>query len=148
MSVSEHFTWEEVCTTKTGLPNDIPETLKPYAEKLALEVLEPMRVILGPLSVNSWYRSPAVNRTVGGVENSYHRLGLAVDVVPRGDVFKAFKMALTLLHELPIDKIIYEKRNSPWIHIQIAKDGEKPKHLAFTAKPNSDGQMVYQRYEG
>lgn len=145
--VSEHFSLEEVITTDTGLDNAIPESLEPNAVRLAGSVLEPLRVILGPLTVNSWYRSPAVNRTVGGVENSYHRLGLAVDVVPRGDVFKAFKMALTLLHELPIDKIIYEKRNSQWIHIQIAKDGEKPKHLAFTAKPNADGQMVYQRFE-
>lgn len=146
-NVSVHFSWDEATTTSTGLDNDIPEVLKPNAVRLAETVLEPLRVFLGPLHINSWYRSPAVNKAVGGVENSYHRLGLAADVVPNGDAFKAFQAALIHLHDLPIDRIIYEKHNSPWIHIQTAKDGEKPKHLAFTAKPNADGQMIYSRYE-
>jgi hypothetical protein len=145
--VSEHFSWDEVVTTQTGLDNEIPEVLKPNAVRLAETVLEPLRVFLGPMHVDSWYRSPGVNKAVGGVENSYHRLGLAADIVPNGDVFNAFQTALIHLHVLPIDKIIYEKHNSPWIHVQAAKDRESPKHLAFTAEPNSDGHMVYSRYE-
>lgn len=145
--VSEHFEWSEAVTTSSGLENEIPETLKANAVRLAETVLEPLRVFLGPLHINSWYRSPAVNRAVGGVESSYHRFGLAADVVPQGDVFRAFQKALVHLNDLPIDKIIYEVHNSPWIHIQTAKDGEAPKHLAFTAKPNADGHMVYIRYE-
>ena len=144
--VSEHFSWDEAVTTETGLENEIPETLKPNAVRLAETVLEPLRVFLGPLHVDSWYRSPAVNRAVGGVESSYHRLGLAADIVPNGDVFKAFKMALTHLQDLPIDKIIFEHHHSDWVHVQTAKDGEEPKHLAFTAQPGPHG-MVYTRYE-
>lgn len=146
-NVSEHFEWSEVVTTSTGLENEIPETLKPNAVRLAETVLEPLRVFLGPLRIDSWYRSPAVNKAVGGVESSYHRLGLAADVVPNGDVFKAFKMALTHLQDLPIDKIIFEHHHSDWIHAQCAKDGEMPRHLAFTAK-EVDGHMVYSRYDG
>lgn len=146
MSVSEHFTWEEVCTTYGFVPNDIPETLKPYAEKLALEVLEPLRVVLGPLSVNSWYRSPAVNKAVGGEAKSAHLEARAADVVPRGDVFKAFKMALALIEDLPIDQIIFERRNSQWLHIAIAKDGAIPRRMALIAEPDVNGRMVYRRY--
>ncbi len=146
-NVTGHFSWEEVVTTSTGLENEIPETLKPNAVRLSETVLEPLRVFLGPLRVDSWYRSAAVNKAVGGVESSYHRLALAADVVPQGDVFKAFQKALVHLNDLPIDKIIYEVHNSPWIHVQTAKDGESPKHLAFTAKPNADGHMVYTRFE-
>ena len=33
-----------------------------------------------PISVTSWFRSEQRNINVGGVANSFHRLGLAVDV--------------------------------------------------------------------
>lgn len=145
--LTDHFKWDEVVTTDTGLDNPIPETMKPNAVRLAETILEPLRVFLGPLRVNSWHRSPAVNRAVGGVETSYHRLALAADVKPNGDVFKAFKTALVHIADLPIDQIIYEKHpGSEWIHIQAAKDGAIPRRQALTAEPGPTGKMVYTRY--
>lgn len=146
--VSEHFSWDEAVTTNTGLDNEIPEALKPNAIRLAESVLEPLRVILGPLNVESWYRSPAVNKAVGGVESSYHRLALAADVVPNGDVAKAFKMAVLHINDLPIDQIILEKgKNKTWIHVGTNKDGVKPRRQAMTSHINGDGKRVYVRYE-
>ena len=46
-------------------------------------LLEPARVIAGPLIINSGYRSEAVNRKVGGVSNSQHLVGQAADIRPR-----------------------------------------------------------------
>lgn len=146
-NVSQHFSLDEVIETSTGLANEIPMTLEANAKRLAEEVLEPLRVHLGPLRVNSWYRSLAVNAAVGGEAKSAHLEARAADVVPNGDVFKAFKTALLFLHELPIDRIIYEKRHSEWLHIQVARDGEEPKHLAFVSSPDANGKMVYVRYE-
>lgn len=37
------------------------------------------------LSVTSWYRSHKRNKSVGGVENSLHLCGLAVDIVLDND---------------------------------------------------------------
>lgn len=144
---SEHFPWDEVVHTDTGLENEIPETLEANAVRLAEEVLEPLRVLLGPLTVNSWYRSPGVNKAVGGEERSYHRLALAADVVPSGNVFNKFKLALTLLDELPIDQIIFEHRNSSWIHVGTAKDGETPRKQALIGEKNLiTGKMEYRAY--
>ena len=38
-------------------------------------LLEPARLIVGPIIINSGFRSEAVNRKVGGVRNSQHLTG-------------------------------------------------------------------------
>ncbi len=147
-NVTGHFSWEEVVTTSTGLENEIPETLKPNAVRLSETVLEPLRVFLGPLRVDSWYRSAAVNKAVGGVESSYHRLALAADVVPNGDIEKAFRAALVHINDLPIDQIILEHRHGKtWIHIGTSKDGVAPRRQAMTSHVDENDRMVYTRYE-
>lgn len=146
--VSEHFSESELVTTDTGLPNEIPDTLMQNATRLAEEVLEPSRVLVGPLRVNSWYRCPAVNRAVGGDPNSAHLEARAADIVPNGDIFKAFKMIVA--SHVPYDKIIMEQRRhkdgsvSAWIHIQVRKSGP-PRRLAFTSN-NFSGSMKYEAF--
>ena len=44
------------------------------------QLLEPARVIVGPIIINSGFRCEAVNRKVGGVRNSQHLLGQAADI--------------------------------------------------------------------
>ena len=45
-----------------------------------LMVLEPARLITGPIIVTSGFRCEAVNRQVGGVRNSQHLTGQAADI--------------------------------------------------------------------
>ena len=143
--VSEHFSEEEVIHTDTGLDNEIPEPLKQNATRLAEDVLEPSRILIGPLTVNSWFRCPAVNRAVEGDPNSSHLEARAADVVPNGDVFRAFKMIVA--SDIPYDKIIFEQRKhkdgsiGKWIHIQVRKDGTA-RRLASTSD-NFSGSMKY-----
>ncbi len=48
-----------------------------------LHLLNRIRRSFGkPIIVNSAYRSPEHNKTVGGVENSFHVQGLAADIRP------------------------------------------------------------------
>ena len=148
MNLSEHFSISEAEHTDHDIPNALPESLVNNATHLAQDILEPLRVLLGPLKVSSWYRCPALNTAVNGEANSYHLDALAADVVPNGDCFSAFKMALTLMAELPIDKIIYEHRNSDWLHIQAAQPGRVPRKQALIARPNPGAShgMVYELY--
>ena len=45
-------------------------------------LLEPARLIVGPIIINSGFRCEAVNRKVGGVRNSQHLVGQAADIRP------------------------------------------------------------------
>ena len=46
-------------------------------------LLEPARIITGPLIINSGFRNADVNLKVGGVKNSQHLLGQAADIRPK-----------------------------------------------------------------
>ena len=78
--LSEHFTLSELTHTNTGLPN-APNAEEESRLKLLAEFMEKVRSILGDnaITVNSAFRSRAVNAAVGGVANSAHRLGYACD---------------------------------------------------------------------
>src|SRR3569833_46377 len=55
-------------------------------EKLCLNVLEPVRTVLGgkPIFISSGFRCPALNKAVGGAPNSDHQLGQAADITCAG----------------------------------------------------------------
>ena len=44
------------------------------------QLLEPARLEVGPIIINSGFRCEAVNRRVGGVSNSQHLIGQAADI--------------------------------------------------------------------
>jgi putative chitinase len=80
--LSPNFTLEELTTTNTGLSN-APNAEEIERLKLLAAFMEKVRAVLGnkTISVNSAFRSAAVNNAVGGVSNSAHRLGYACDFV-------------------------------------------------------------------
>lgn len=80
---SRWFTWNEVTKAATRIPEN--REIVGRIIKLA-KTLDEVRAYLGnrEISVNSWYRPPAVNRAVGGVTGSRHLLGDGVDIVVTG----------------------------------------------------------------
>lgn len=84
--LSQNFSWREATHSNTaerlGLSNEPGEQERENIKRCALG-MEAVRSILGvPLRVTSWYRSPEVNRAVGGSPTSDHQTGWAVDFVP------------------------------------------------------------------
>lgn len=66
---------------RLGIENDIPFSLKPNIRLLVNKVLDPIREhIKIPVYVNSGYRSPLLNKAVGGVPGSQHVIGQAADI--------------------------------------------------------------------
>lgn len=156
--LTEHFTLLEVFRSRTadalGVPNfpegeDFLEEVLENARALALNVLEPVREIFGPVVVNSWFRSPAVNKIVGGSPTSQHLNGSAADVrfleVPCRTVF------LWLLDnkDIVLDQAILEKRESIWLHLsynRLSKNRREflvsPSTSVYLKKFKKDGPLL------
>lgn len=76
-----HFTFEELTSTSTGLYNT-PVASAHLANLASLwDVLNFIREKLErPVVVNSAFRSPQVNKQVGGAKRSLHMQGRAADI--------------------------------------------------------------------
>lgn len=72
------FTWGEATKDATRIPET--ESIVNNIIALARELQKARDQLGRPFIVNSWYRPPAVNQAVGGVSNSQHLYGKAVDV--------------------------------------------------------------------
>ena len=82
IQLSPHFSLEEMIRTKVDLPNQPGDRELSNLQLLCVKVLEPLRLKLRrPIRVTSGYRSPDVNKAVGGVPSSHHVIGCAADLV-------------------------------------------------------------------
>lgn len=139
VKLSPHFSLKELLVSSTatrlGLAN-VP-TPEHVAElrRLAVDVLEPVRAMLGhtPLRITSGYRSPEVNRALAGAgydpsSTSDHLLGRAADFEPIGrDARAAYEVIRARIGELPIDQLIYYARHG---HIHVGRR-DNPRRMAW-----------------
>ena len=106
--ITKNFSYDELIASATakrlGLDNTPNEVEKEKLKKLAIEILQPIRdAWRSPIVVNSAFRSEAVNKAVGGVKNSQHRLGEAADITIGGKErnLRRHGKKQTLLTEVP-----------------------------------------------
>ena len=77
------------------------------------QLLEPARLLVGPIIVNSGFRCEAVNSKVGGVRNSQHIIGQAADIRPKDP--KQFTELVAFLKNWEYtDQLL---TGSGWLHI-------------------------------
>lgn len=128
----KNFTFAEMISTKSSLKN-VPKTWVEISNTFTMaQYLQVLRDLFGkPILVTSGFRTPDVNKAVGGSKNSAHLTGLAADItaVKKADN----KKLLNILKKADIgtqlaDQIIYyvnEKGSIHWIHIGLRKN---PRH--------------------
>lgn len=126
IKLSSHFLLSEFTASDTAKRAGIANTPTPqHLANLTKTAagMEKVRAILGGFAifVTSAYRNPAVNKLVGGVSNSDHALGWAVDFkCPKHGT--PFEVAHTLSRAgLKFDQLIHERKPNGqwWVHISF-----------------------------
>lgn len=135
MLLTDHFALSELTQSETAARRGIDNTpSSAIVENLTrtAQTLERVRALLGskPILISSGYRSPALNKAIGGASNSAHVQGLAADFICPGygsplDICKRLVSA-----GLEFDQLIQE---GTWVHIGLAASGQRPRQQVLTA---------------
>lgn len=76
MKISRYFAqWELACKDGTPLPPRLFREAQQTCQRA-----DKLREVVGPLHVNSGYRTPSHNEAVGGAEGSFHMRARALDL--------------------------------------------------------------------
>lgn len=142
MQLTPNFGLEEFTATSAPYLNE-PDThsaLKVHL--LCLAILQPLRDRFGPVTVTSGYRSPLVNKHVGGSASSQHLRGEAADIkVPGTDMWQWAKW---IVRHTPFDQlIIYPGQDR--CHVSY-KSEEANRREILLATTNREGGVKYERY--
>lgn len=138
MKITKNFTLEELLRSATASRLSIPNTPSlSVTHNLILlcnHILQPLRNAYGkPIIVNSGYRSPELNKAIGGAKNSQHMRGQAADIKGScGTIPQENRHLFELIQKLnlPFDQLIDEK-NYSWIHVSFS---DTPRHQVLHLK--------------
>jgi len=129
MSKHKYFELEEFITSATAKKKGIDNTptfeVVEHLDELVDSFLDPMRSAYGePVDVSSGFRCPALNKAVGGVDDSVHQIGYAADLTVRGSFkkFCAFVVEWVKKAGVKFDQILIEsnkKTGAKWLHIGL-----------------------------
>lgn len=123
MKLTEHFTLEELTLSDTALRTGIKNIPSPNIignMKVLAEGLEQVRSLLNaPIFITSGFRSPTLNRFIGGTSTSAHCLGYAADFKCPAfgnpvEVVRAIKAS-----GIKYDQLICEGDVNGWTHISF-----------------------------
>lgn len=139
MKKPKYFTLEEFLTSSTARQRSI-ENIPSWEiierlNQLAL-FLDGLREAWGSaIIVSSGFRNEALNKAVGGVENSIHRIGWAADLQPANGNFEGFKRCVKAwIKDKGFDQCIIERdrKGRQWIHIGLYNNGGGQRHNIFS----------------
>lgn len=148
MQLTTNFSLAELThsdtAVKKGLDNTPTEAVIANLKTLAEKVLQPVREHYGKsVKVNSGYRAPEVNASVGGSKTSDHCKGMAADIeivgVANADLAQYIKDTLQFTQVI-LEFYTQGIPDSGWVHISY--DPADLKCQALTAV-KKDGKTVY-----
>ena len=140
MKISNHITYAEAIQSNTakrrGIDNTPSQTQVEAMKLLAEKVFEPLREwVGGPIKVNSFFRSEALNEAIGGSGTSQHCKGQAIDI---DDVYgrkSNAEMYNWIKENLDFDQMIWEfgtDMQPNWVHVSYVSE-EKNRNKCLKA---------------
>ena len=146
MRLSKNFTLRELTRSNTAVRLNISnEPTKKHFEnmqRLILNLIQPMRDELGPIRITSGYRSPSLNRAIGGSSKSQHCKGEALDLQfwEMGQMNNEAIYKWIIDSNLEFDQMINEF-DFAWIHLSLKqKNNRKQVLLAYK---DDEGDTAY-----
>lgn len=130
--LSPHFSLREMTYSQLAerlkIPNVPPLEVVTNLTALCKNILEPLRLSVGPLHISSGYRGPVLNRRVGGASKSQHVLGQAADCECFSIGTRTLALRVLKL-KLPFDQLIleYASTDDPqagWVHLSYVRNGK------------------------
>ena len=153
MRISKHISLAEATKSNTaerlGIHNFPESSILINMQTVAENVFEPLReYIAEPIYITSFYRSPELNKAIGGSTKSQHCKGQAIDI---DDVYsKQYKNVdyfNYIKNNLDFDQLIWEfgdDENPSWVHVSY-KDINRNRILRAYKE---NGKTLYREYNG
>jgi hypothetical protein len=150
--ISKHISEKEATKSITAMRLGIDNTPNGNAlanmKQLAEKIFEPLREwVGGPIKINSFYRSVALNEAIGGSSKSQHCCKGGSSAIDIDDIYghKTNKEMFEWIKEnLNYDQMIYEfgsESNPDWVHISyVSEDKNRNKILKAV---RDDGKTKY-----
>lgn len=148
--VSPHFSLRELTYSQSaerkGIDNTPPPEVVENLKALCTVILEPLRAAVGAITITSAYRSPALNKIVGGNSKGQHPLGQAADIECFALSTRALAERVIALN-VPFDQLIMEfvsdkDANAGWVHVSHKKEGGNRGQI-LRAERDAAGKTVY-----
>ena len=131
--ISKYISHKEAIKSNTakrlGIENEPNKEQLKNMKLLAEKVFEPLRLeVGGPIKVNSFFRSPELNKAIGGSSKSQHCHGQAIDIDDTFGVKSNAYMYYFIKSELEFDQMIWEfgdNSNPDWVHVSYVSEQRK-----------------------
>ena len=142
--ISKHISYKEAVYSRTATRLDIdnnPDDMEVYRMSLiAEEVFEPLRAwVGGPIKINSFFRSPELNKAIGGSTKSQHCHGQAIDLDDTYGRATNAEMYEFIKEHLDFDQMIWEfgdDDNPDWVHVSYVSSDKNRNRCLKAYKEN------------
>ena len=147
--ISKHISDKEgvysITATRRGIDNIPNDEQLANMELVAEEIFEPLRVwVGGPIKINSFFRSPELNKSIGGSSKSQHCKGQAIDIDDTFGKATNAEMYHYIKDNLDFDQMIWEfgnDDNPDWVHVSYVS-AQKNRNRCLKAY-REDGKTKY-----
>ena len=147
--ISKHVSYKEGINSMTavrlGIDNTPNDEQLSNMELIANEIFEPLRAYVGgPIKINSFFRSPELNKAIGGSSKSQHCKGQAMDIDDTFGRMTNAEMYHWIKEYLDFDQMIWEfgdDDNPNWVHVSYVSPEENRNRCLRAYKDN--GKTAY-----
>jgi len=147
--ISKHISYKEgvysVTAIRKGIDNEPNEEQLSNMKLVAEKIFEPVRTHFKvPIKVNSFFRSPDLNKAIGGSNRSQHCKGQAIDIDDTYGKIKNSDIYWWIKQNLDFDQMIWEfgnNDNPDWVHVSYVSP-DKNRNRCLKAY-RDDGKTKY-----